>query len=92
MGIQIEDGLGKGIVTGVTASNQLLTQSESQELQHYESLINEQAYQVISVDTGITAATQTILHVRNDEITPQTGNTSMDAYVALICHIEDENE
>jgi len=69
MGLILEDGLGSGRSVGVTSENQLNTVSESHELQHHVSLKNERAFQVISVDTGITAKTQTILHIKNDDST-----------------------
>lgn len=58
-----------GLVAGVTKENQLEVESESHELQFHISARNSQAYQVISVDTGITAKTQTVLHMKNTDST-----------------------
>ncbi len=69
MGFQIEDGTGSGHVAQVTSTNQVKTITESHELQHHISRNFGQSYQVISTDTGITAATQTILHLKNTDTT-----------------------
>ena len=67
MGLQIEDGTGKGNLAKVTEENQLIIRGETHELQHHQSRRNQQVYQVISVDTGITAKTQTLLHLINND-------------------------
>ena len=65
MGLQIEDGEGKGVSAGVTNGKQLKVQSENRELQHYNSLEYGRAYQVIG-DVEITGGTQTVMHMTND--------------------------
>lgn len=62
--MQIEDS-NTGRVAGVDQQFQLKVVSESQELQHHNAWNSAQTYQVLSVDTGITAATQTLLHIIN---------------------------
>ena len=62
----IEDGQGKGFVAGVTDENQLKVLAENHELQHHESIVSGQVYQAQSIDTGITAKTQTLLHLKNN--------------------------
>jgi len=58
-----------GHIAGVTHDNQLLTRTESHELQHHTAFHKGESYQVQYIDTGITAKTQTILHIRNDDPT-----------------------
>lgn len=67
MGLQIEDGRGSGMLAKVTETFQLETRSESHELQHHISRNDGNAYQVLSIDTGITATTQTLLHLKNND-------------------------
>ena len=64
MGITIINGNGSPRAAEVTADFQLKVQAEVQELQHFEAL-SGLTYQVSSTDTGITAKTQTILHLKN---------------------------
>jgi len=54
-------------VISASMDGQLSVISESLELQHYVSRVKENTYQVISVDTGITAATETQMHIKNDD-------------------------
>ena len=68
MPIQIQNHT-DGTLAGVTPEHQIKSRSESHELQHHVSWLSEEAYQAISVDTGITAATQTLLHVKNTSAT-----------------------
>ena len=56
-----------GRVVAVTSEFQLKTVSENHELQHHNAWEEGQTYQVLSVDTGITAKTQTILHIKNTD-------------------------
>ena len=67
MGLQIESGDGSGKTAYVDSENQIRTVTESHELQHHVSRTAGRAFQVISVDTGITATTQTIMHIKNDD-------------------------
>jgi len=67
MGINIEDGKGSGRTAAVTSINQLEVVSESHELQHHYSRHNGTVFQAISTDTGITAKTQTLLHLKNTD-------------------------
>lgn len=69
MGFIIEDGKGSGKTAEVTSNNQIEVRSENLSLQHYISRNDEQSYQVISTDTGITAATETQLHIINNDAT-----------------------
>ena len=65
MGIQIEDGKGSGKIAAVNSENRLTVVSETHSLQYHISRTYGHAYQVQSIDTGITAKTQTILHLKN---------------------------
>lgn len=58
-----------GTLAGITSDHQLLTRAESHELQHHVAINNAQTYQVISIDTGITATTQTLMHIKNTSST-----------------------
>ncbi len=69
MGLQIEDGGGTGRTVKVTSGYQLKTRTESHHIQHHHSRFHGEVYQVISTDTGITAATQTLLHIKNTDPT-----------------------
>jgi hypothetical protein len=69
MGLVIEDGKGSGRSAEVNSENRLKTVAENHSLQYHVSSNNAQAYQVQGIDTGITAKTQTILHVKNDSNT-----------------------
>lgn len=66
MGLQIEDGHGTGTQLKVNCEGQGMVVAESHSLQHHVSWFNGDAYQALSTDTGITAATETQLHIRND--------------------------
>jgi hypothetical protein len=58
-----------GTLAEVTSNNQLRVLSEGHHIQHHHAFFNESTYQVISVDTGITAATETQLHLINNSAT-----------------------
>jgi hypothetical protein len=58
-----------GTIAGVTDEHQLEVRSENHELQHHISWVDENVYQAIYNDTGITAASQTVLHVKNTSST-----------------------
>jgi hypothetical protein len=58
-----------GTIAGVTKENQLEVRSENHELQHHISWVDENVYQAIYNDTGITAASQTVLHIKNTSST-----------------------
>lgn len=68
-GFQIEDGTGSGRLLGITEENQIKTRAETHSLQHHISRSTKQAYQALSIDTGITAKTQTLLHLKNTDAT-----------------------
>lgn len=67
-GVQISNH-SDGTLAGITSEHQLLVRAESHELQHHIARHQGQTYQVISIDTGITAKTQTLLHLKNDSAT-----------------------
>lgn len=69
MGFRIEDGEGNGRDAHVDNEGQLKVVAESHELQHHVSLVEGETYQAISTDTGITAKTQTVLHLKNTSTT-----------------------
>jgi hypothetical protein len=69
MSLIIGDGWGGTKKLRITDSGQAKVVSENHELQHDVSINEGQAYQVISVDTGITAATETQLHIINTSST-----------------------
>lgn len=68
MPIQIQNNK-DATVAGVTSEHQLKVQAESHSMQHHISWVNEEVYQAISTDTGITAKTQTLLHIKNTSST-----------------------
>jgi len=63
----ITDGVGQGYSAKVTKQNQIQAYSESVALQHYVSINNGQAYQVIGDFTSMNNSTHTILHIKNDD-------------------------
>lgn len=63
----IRDGTGSGFLLEVTDENQIKVVSESHSLQHHVSRHFGQTYQALSIDTGITAQTQTLLHLKNTD-------------------------
>lgn len=67
--MKIESGEGYPHELGVTENHQARVVAENQELQHYIALHDEQVFQVIANDDGITAKTQTILHIKNTSTT-----------------------
>jgi hypothetical protein len=66
MSLFIEDGKGTGSKMGVNTDNQGLVQAEIHELNHYVSVNRGQVYQTLGEITTIAAATETVLHMRND--------------------------
>lgn len=58
-----------GMIAGVTTEHQIKVRAENHELQHHISWETESAYQAISIDTGITAADQTVFHLKNNSAT-----------------------
>ena len=56
-----------GKITEVTKDLQLKVSSENHELQHYMAITHGQTYQTQYIDTGITAKTQAILHIKNTD-------------------------
>lgn len=56
-----------GNIACVTDEGQVTVQSESHELQHHIARHDGNTYQVEAIDTGITAQTQTILHIKNND-------------------------
>ena len=68
MAIEIKNH-SNGTTAGVTSEHQIKVRSESHSLQHHISWENEEAYQAISTDTGITAKTQTMMHIKNTSST-----------------------
>jgi len=67
MAEMIKDGTGTGLMARVTDENALKTVTESHELQHHISRDSGLTFQALSVDTGITAKTQTVMHLKNDD-------------------------
>lgn len=66
-GFMIESGTGGTNLAGVTDENQLLTQSETHELQHHISIKKGQVYQVIGTHTLSVSGTLPILHIKNTD-------------------------
>jgi len=54
-----------GDLLGITSEHQALVRAESHELNHHISWVSQDTYQALSVDTGITAKTQTVMHLKN---------------------------
>lgn len=69
MGLQIEDGTGTGRQAAVNSENNLLVSAVSASIQHHVSEAHGKAFQVQAIDSGITAKTQTILHLKNNSST-----------------------
>lgn len=69
MSIFIEDGQGGGNKVGVTSEFQMKTQAESHELQHHISWQAGQCYQILGEITTVAAASETVLHIANDNAT-----------------------
>ena len=59
------EGGGSSKLAGVTEENQLLVQAETQQIQHYISKNNKQAYQIIGNVASVSSGTNTILHFKN---------------------------
>lgn len=68
MAIEIKNH-SNGDALGITKDHQALVRAENHELQHHIALLKQRSFQVISVDTGITAKTQTLLHLKNNDST-----------------------
>lgn len=66
MGVEIKNH-SNGDLLGITSDHQALVRSENRELQHAVAIKRQRTFQVISVDTGITAKTQTLLHLKNTD-------------------------
>ena len=60
---------GDGTTASVTPDYQLKVSSENHELQHYMAITHGQTYQTEYIDTGITAKTQAIMHIKNTDPT-----------------------
>ena len=56
-----------GTVAGVTSEHQVKVEAEIHELQHHVSRTTGQSYQVTGETDTLTAATITVLHIRNDD-------------------------
>ena len=69
MGLQIEDGTGKGYSVKINAENALKTEAIVHELQHNISRTTAQVYQAIGDTTNISAGVNTLLHIANDSPT-----------------------
>jgi hypothetical protein len=69
MAFLVEDGTGRGYKAAVTDENQLATVAEIHELQHHISRTQGEVYQIIGLETAITASTQTVLHIKNTSST-----------------------
>jgi len=54
-----------GTIAGVTAEHQLHCRSENHELQHHIAWVSENSYQAIFTDTGVTAQSQVLMHIKN---------------------------
>lgn len=67
MGMEIEDNNARTL--GITAEYQAKVRSENHELQHHIAWSTGLSFQAQAVDTGITAKTQTLLHLRNTSST-----------------------
>ncbi len=68
MAVQIQNNT-DGTIASVSRENQLKVVSENHTLEHHISWHQENTYDVISVDTGITAQDQTVLHIINTSAT-----------------------
>jgi hypothetical protein len=64
----IKDGTGSGKNAQVTDKNQLSVKSESESIQHSQSFVEEQAYQIRG-NTNLASGTITCLHVTNNSPT-----------------------
>jgi hypothetical protein len=69
MGIQIEDGTGKGFSQAVNKFNEALVSADSKPIQHVVSVRDAQAYQVIGDFASINNSTHTVLHIQNTSST-----------------------
>jgi hypothetical protein len=69
MGLQIEDGTGRGYQVKINSENQLSTVSVNHELQHHLSVDEGQVYQIIGEVTDLHLGTNTLLHITNDSKT-----------------------
>jgi hypothetical protein len=69
MGLQLEDGTGKGYQAKITNENQLKTVAEIHELQHHISATAGQVYQVVGELIGVNTGASTVLHLKNSSTT-----------------------
>lgn len=67
MGFEIEGST--GLPLDITTEYQAKVRAENHELQHHISWASGEVYQAMGIDTGITAQTQTILHLKNTSST-----------------------
>ena len=67
MGFEIEGSTGNPLQ--ITSEYQALVRSENHELQHHISWNDGEVYQAQAVDTGITAESTTLLHLKNTSST-----------------------
>jgi hypothetical protein len=66
MGLNIEDGTGKGYLVKVNSDNEISAESVVHELQHHISRNKAEVYQVIGGSSNITAGVNTLLHITNN--------------------------
>lgn len=66
MGLQLEDGTGKGYSVKVNADNAMSAEAVIHELQHHISRSSAQVYQVIGETSNISAGVNTVLHISNN--------------------------
>jgi len=69
MGLNIEDGTGKGYQVKINNENRMEVLSVSQELQHHISRDEQQVYQVVGELTDAINGTNTVLHIKNNSPT-----------------------
>jgi hypothetical protein len=69
MGLNIEDGTGRGYQVKVNAENQLETVSVNHELQHHISKDEAQVYQIVGFLSDVWNGTNTVLHIQNTSTT-----------------------
>jgi len=58
-----------GNLASVTNENQLSVVSENHELQHHNSWHDGQVYQILAIDTTVTATTDQLVHLKNTSTT-----------------------
>jgi len=67
MGLNIEDGTGKGYQVKVNSENQMETVSVNHELQHHISRHEGTVYQIIGGLTDVWNGTNVVLHINNSD-------------------------